>query len=68
MVCAVFKKEIRVNFTNEGEIMDEADKTFKWACNKCGSKLEETDLGMLEVRRQRHKCKEPIVAKCGRIE
>jgi len=36
--------------------MDDADKQFKWVCGKCGACLEETDLGMLEVRRQTHKC------------
>ena len=35
---------------------DEADKTFKWTCEKCGARFEETDFGMLEVRRQKHKC------------
>ena len=36
--------------------MDDADKQYKWVCEKCGTLIEETDLGMLEVRRQTHKC------------
>ena len=36
--------------------MDEADRTFKWVCEKCGVCFEETDLGMLEVKQQTHKC------------
>lgn len=43
--------------------MDEADRTFKWVCGKCGVCLEESDLGMLEVRQQRHKCEEKGVVK-----
>ncbi len=43
--------------------MDEADKQFKWVCGKCGACFEESDLGMLEVRQQTHKCEDSKVMK-----
>lgn len=35
---------------------DELNKTYTWICPKCGQRHEETDIGQLEVRTQRHKC------------
>jgi len=34
--------------------MDLADATFKWKCPKCGDMLEESNPGLLEVRKQSH--------------
>jgi len=35
---------------------DELNKTYTWICSKCGHRYEETDIGQLEMRTQRHKC------------
>lgn len=34
--------------------MDDADKTFKWKCPKCGEGFEENNWGSLEVLKQVH--------------
>ena len=35
---------------------DELNRMYTWICPKCGKVYEETDIGQLEVRTQRHKC------------
>jgi len=36
--------------------MDDADRLFKRVCPKCGHCFEATDIAMLEVSMQTHKC------------
>jgi len=36
---------------------DELNRMYTWICPDCGQRHEETDIGQLEVRIQRHKCK-----------
>jgi len=35
---------------------DELNRMYTWICPDCGRRYEETDIGQLEVRTQRHKC------------
>ncbi len=36
---------------------DTLNRMYNWGCPTCGTKLEETDVGQLEVRIQTHRCK-----------
>ena len=36
---------------------DEINRMYIWICPNCGQRYEEPNIGQLEVRTQRHKCK-----------